>query len=332
MTTTWIVIGIAIPSALAIVFFILTIRNANRNKRAPGLLYAQKDCVALFDSIVKNMDKIEILYNAEPITPDLILLKGCFYNSGNDDLESSKIHRPVSADFGENVEVIECNISEKPDGSNVKKKIVDNQKIEFNWDLLKKTESFHFDILLKVKKKNGEKEKERVEKRLFKEIVFTHRITDLDKIDKAIFSSRRSSTKTQKNMFLGMMVLQSALLISLAVFFFVLQTHDLRFSYSDDTYENIEVKVRALTKDTISMRGLNEDFKKVVVLDDLISTRNNLKPIITIDKTERRLYWILLLMITGMLGFYSYFYFKEQRSIKRYKLIFGRKALDKTST
>ena len=178
MTTAYWVIGLAITSTLAIVFFILTLRSTNRSRRAPGLLYAQTDCVALFDSIVKNMDKIEIMYDAEPITQDLILLKGCFYNSGNDDLDSSKIHSPVSVDFGEKIEVIECNISEMPDGSTVEKKIIDNQKIEFNWDLLKKKESFHFDILLKDEKKNGEKEKERVEKGLFKKIVFTHRITN----------------------------------------------------------------------------------------------------------------------------------------------------------
>lgn len=329
MTTTWIVISIAIPSALAIVFFILTLRNINRNKRAPGLLYVQTDCVALFDSIVKTMDKIDIRYNAEPITPDLILLKGCFYNSGNDDIESSKIKSPVSVDFGEKVEVIEFNISEKPNGLNIKKEIIDNQKIEFNWDLLKKKESFHFDILLKVKEKNGEKEKDRAEMRIFKETVCTHRITNLDKIDRTVFSSRISSTKILRYILLIMMVFQAALLITLVVVFFVIATHDLRFSYSDDTYENIEVKLIALTKDTISMKGLNKEFKKVITLDELLSMR--LKPIITIDKSERRIYWILVLMLVGSVGFSGYLYFGEQRSIKRYKLIFGRKAQDKTS-
>jgi hypothetical protein len=159
-----------------IIFGLLGIVYVLKYRERVSLTYMEEDCIPLFRSIVKNMDGIDISYNNQRITPSLTLLKGCFINTGNKDIDKSIIHEPISLTLPENNKWLKTTTVSTSPGVQALHKIRDDSTLEFSWDLLKQNEFIKFDALIHAEEETADKVGSLVK--------FSQRITNLDKVER----------------------------------------------------------------------------------------------------------------------------------------------------
>src|SRR5205085_6381415 len=66
-------------------------------RRYPGRITLLKETsIGLFDSIVRNLPELAILYKGEPVSQSLVLLKGIFHNTGSIDITESMVEEKLT--------------------------------------------------------------------------------------------------------------------------------------------------------------------------------------------------------------------------------------------
>lgn len=181
---------ISIDTILAVIGLILSmyfgylgIKYAFKFRKKPEIIFLKNTSISLFKTIVKNLDDIEINFQGKKIQENLILFKGTFFNNGNVDIEKSVIHKPIEIELPNNYNWVSFKIIDTSEDLDVKIE-QNNNKLIFNWDLLKEGEFFTFDSLLEYKPEDQEKEVISIGRRLLKDLKISHRITDLKSINK----------------------------------------------------------------------------------------------------------------------------------------------------
>jgi hypothetical protein len=180
----------SIDTTLAIIGLIVTIllgylglKYTLKYRKKTEIIFLKNSSLSLFKTIVKNLDEIEINFQGKKINENLILFKGTFFNNGNIDIEKSIVYKPLEIELPDNYSWVSNKIIDSSDGLNIELKQVEN-KLIFQWDLLKEGEHFTFDSLVEYKAQEKESESINIGRKLLKDININHRITDLKKIKK----------------------------------------------------------------------------------------------------------------------------------------------------
>lgn len=188
-----------ILTIVGITLTIIGIKYTLKYGRRIKLTYIDEGCIPLFESIVKNIDRLEVMYKKEPVDPSLILIKGSFVNDGNVDIEETSIHEPVSMRLPDSYKWLQAKIVNSSPGVKTKYEIKDESILEFKWALLKENEFFSFNSLIKApvdNKKGRDKEKNsNTAKNILKLISFSHRITNLRSIKKETMATFRGEAE-----------------------------------------------------------------------------------------------------------------------------------------
>ncbi len=174
---------VGLPLGVTSIVFVFKYRNRRQ------LTYVDQGCLPLFESIVKSLDGIEILYNKKPIDPNLYFLRGSLANTGNVDIDKSSIYEPLCINLPPPYRWLKATVTKSSPGVNVHSEIRHDSTLEFKWDLLKSNEALSFNALIK-----GCSGKDGNETKTIPELIsFSHRITDLPRIMKVKESMSPSS-------------------------------------------------------------------------------------------------------------------------------------------
>lgn len=180
----------SIDTTLAIIGLIVTIflgylglKYTLKYRKKTEIIFLKNSSLSLFKTIVKNLDEIEINFQGKKINENLILFKGTFFNNGNIDIEKSIVYKPLEIELPDNYSWVSNKIIDSSDGLDIEIKQVEN-KLIFEWDLLKEGEYFTFDSLVEYKTQEKESENLNIGRKLLRDININHRITDLKKIKK----------------------------------------------------------------------------------------------------------------------------------------------------
>lgn len=168
---------------VTIVFGFLGLRYTLLDRRKTEVIFLKNASISLFKTIVKNLDDIEIKFRGSKINENLILFKGTLFNSGNVDIEKSIVHMPLEIELPSNYNWVSHNIIDMSEGLGLTAQISGN-KLIFEWDLLKEGEFFTFDSLIEYQSHKEDQSNLDVERKLVKNLIINHRITDLKKINK----------------------------------------------------------------------------------------------------------------------------------------------------
>ena len=155
---------------LTVMGIVIALKYRNRSQ----LTYVNQGCLPLFESIVKTIKGIDILYKKKAIGPSLYFLTGSFVNTGNLDIDRSTIHDPLSMKLPPAYKWLETRITKPSSGVNVNYKITNSSTLEFTWDLLKTNEAFSFNALIKATEGRMKSVKELIS--------LSHRITNVQSI------------------------------------------------------------------------------------------------------------------------------------------------------
>lgn len=265
------IIGIFVTVVLGYMGIRYTLQHRNYTK----LTYLQGGCFNLFNSIVENLDGIEVLYEKNPVNKDLIMLKGTFINTGSVDIDSQIIHEPITLKLPMNCEWLKYKVvAESSDeehqisDKNVSCGICDRRTIKFNWDLLKSNEFFKFDALIQIATNIEEPEKEKLVKDLVNSITINHRITNLGKVEKLNSEDFRKKTPFKKSIvFFSIM----PVIISCFMIFSVFYKPDYKILYNTTNHDISQITISTDRTGMLIVKGKDNKYKDKISAKELFT-------------------------------------------------------------
>lgn len=170
----------------------LGIKYTYKHKTITNLLFFENGCVSLFNSVMKDVEDVEIKYKGKKIDENLLLYKGTFFNSGNTDIDKTAIHKPIRLTLPDNFEWKKIKIIEQSHEININLNYDESEAI-FEWDILKENEYFTFDSLIEYKPAQVQPSDQPVTditNYLTKSIKIAHRITNLKSVERGDMPSK----------------------------------------------------------------------------------------------------------------------------------------------
>jgi hypothetical protein len=207
------ILGIA-GLIFTLIFGIYSIWVTKKTNKKVSLGLEKKECYSLFKQDINRL-KIDVKYNNEIVENYLILFKGVLINNGKTDIDKSRIYKPLQFKTKNNYRWLETNVYEKPIGSSILLKKLDDTTLELSWDLLKASEKIEFESLIEVPNNIAIDE---ISDDFYNSIEFDFRITDINQIDKLTeINSREKRNNRQGKKMLYISII--SLILGLYIFF-----------------------------------------------------------------------------------------------------------------
>ena len=265
-------LGIIITVIVGVIGIIYTYRIRN----IPKITFLEQDFFSLFESIIKNMDGINITFENIQINPSLLMLKASFINNGTIDIDSSMVHEPLKIKLPENCKWKRIKITKASPNVNINFKMSDIVT-EFDWDLLKRNEYFSFDALIEIidnQKESIEIDNEYIVK-IYEKISISHRITNLEKINEENLYSIMKSKRLKRLMFPLISTLVLGLVLLTLIFIVPDQSlSSTHYIIKDLKNNNMEIKLIYLKNDNILIKSIDNKYKEVLAVDEFVKRYN----------------------------------------------------------
>lgn len=247
-----------------------------RIRSIPKITFLEHDFFSLFEEIIKYMDGINITFENIQVGPSLLMLKASFINNGTVDIDSSMVHEPLKIKLPENCKWKRIKITKTSLNVNVNFKMSD-VTTEFDLDLLKKGEYFSFDALIEIidsPKESIETDYKYIEK-ISEKISISHRITNLEKINKENLYSIMKPGRLKGLVFELILLLVLGLVILTLLFVIPGQSlSSTHYIIKDLKNNNMEIKLIYLENDNILIKSIDGKYEEVLAVDEFVKRYN----------------------------------------------------------
>lgn len=194
------VAGITATIILGIWAIVITVRH----NRGVQITYAHDQAIALTDDITQNFPDLKVLFRDQPVSENLVLLKGYFINTGKKDISREMTEQQITLKLPSEFEWVESKVVECSPTLKATARVNGKTEISFETGLWKIREYFKFEALAKVPVVKADPDnlpKEYPTRRLVQAVTFSHRIAD----SKVIHETRvpRVPPRTGSLRFLG---------------------------------------------------------------------------------------------------------------------------------
>ena len=324
------IVGI-IGAILTLLFGIYSIKISRRENKQHQLSFSKVQCLSLFDSIVENIDGIEVNYKQSPINKSIILFEARIENKGFKDVDSSGIHSPLRIIIGQNFNFLECKVSDISENINASAIIVGINEIEVKWDLLKKNEFIQFTTLIKEVGTKTQQVEENDEKKIrlselfYDTIKFDFRITNIDKIFKASFEPQKEQQKranVNRRWIMGGIVCLLGLFTMIYGFYKPIISGDLvgfrLLDKSDNTQKEYDISTFLDENGQMKLSSYDKEFEESMLIDDFSKNYE----IVGVSKHENKSHVLkYMFSIFGLIYFLfgCYFLYSNYRKYKEIK-------------
>ncbi len=286
---------------LAAISVILVLKYRDRIQ----LTYIDQGCLPLFESIVKSIEGIEILYKKKAIDPSLHLLTGSFANTGNLDIDRSAIYDPLSINLPSTYKWLQARITKSPSGVNANYEIKSGSTLEFRWDLLKTNEAFSFNALIKAPKAKI--------KSIMKLMSFSHRITNLQRITKETLSGpvRRLRMQRFRLRFPTLMLAAGVFfLVTFGYFLPIKRIHHLLERPSSG--KTLQALIRPGRDNLLRIKVRDDGLSEQIKTEDF-SSKYKISGLILEDQLDLLIYMVVLLYFLPGGGLFCWTYYRRRR-------------------
>ena len=267
-----VLLGIIVTIIVGVMGIIYTYRI----RSIPKITFLEHDFFSLFEEIIKYMDGINITFENIQVGPSLLMLKASFINNGTVDIDSSMVHEPLKIKLPENCKWKRIKITKTSPNVNVNFKMSD-VITEFDLDLLKKSEYFSFDALIEIidsPKESIETDYKYIEK-ISEKISISHRITNLEKINKENLYSIMKSGRLKGLVFELILLLVMGLVILTLLFVIPGQSlSSTHYIIKDLKNNNMEIKLIYLKNDNILIKSIDGKYEEVLAVDEFVKRYN----------------------------------------------------------
>jgi hypothetical protein len=175
--TIFAIAGIAVTVILGIWAIVINMRY-NKNVQ---ITYAHELAIALTDDITQNFPNLKVLFHNQPVSDNLVLLKGYFINTGKKDISREMIEKQITMKLPNDFEWVECKVVEHSPTLKATANMTGKTEISFDTGLWKMREYLKVEALAKVPVVKADPDnlpKDYPTRRLLNALTFPHRITD----------------------------------------------------------------------------------------------------------------------------------------------------------
>lgn len=141
------IISTVIGIVSGIIFTYWGIWYSKKLKDKHSLSLVNEQLISLVTTFQDKFETIKIEFT-HSTNKNQYYYRGAIMNTGTTDLDKSRMYRPLEIVFPEDCKVNECIIAKQSNEKINIKNVVEDNKILFEWDLLKPKESFLFECLI----------------------------------------------------------------------------------------------------------------------------------------------------------------------------------------
>ncbi|MBI3090827.1 MAG: hypothetical protein HYY96_09180 [Candidatus Tectomicrobia bacterium] len=293
-------------------------------RRYPGrITFIIEDIIGLFDTIVKNLPELRILYNEAPVTPSLVFLKAAMLNRGKKDIDASMVETPITLYLPEHYRWLTSRVVSTSHDVNADVDIKDERSLQVIISgLFRVGEYIRIEILAEVPPGNELSGDSQVSmsNKLQNAITLQHRIPDTRMIEVRDLEFRGVGARKLKR------VMPLFAIVILLAFLFASKLlpedfpAELVYDYQTENGQVIKVAISPKSDNTVKLRGLEERFNAVLPVEQFIelSRINKRVRVDTVNKyLARFLFAIFVAMPMMLLTSLYYSEFWEKRKIRK---------------
>ncbi len=252
-----------------IVFGVWGIIIVVRRKYPGQLTYIKESNIGLFDSIVKNLPGLSVLYNNAPVGQGLVLIKGAILNTGSKDITNEMVEQKLTFALPEGFRWLTAKIVGNS-GNAVGAIDIQDRSLVFTTGLFRCNESIRFQAIAEVPVQNAKEgqQKQGIEERLDEALSISHRIADTQKVSSFELPNNDFSKRRRRRwliMSIATLVL-AAFTIGLSYFRGV--PVEARFMVNDTNAIPHEVQIRKDINGIMTLKGVSDGFRKQITPDE----------------------------------------------------------------
>lgn len=296
----------------------LTLRS-----RYPGeISFVREQTIALFDEIVKNVPDLAVLYKDNPVSANVVMVRGAFVNTGKKDIAPGMVEKPLTMKLPEGARWLSTSVVSYSPDVKAKVEVVAENALELSGGLFRRKEYVRFQALAEMGPPSPNGSKDSAEKRVEKSLTFQHRIQDTRPV-KAI--ELRGTEKLKPR------IKREAILLGLAAVVVavvsILALHDgigyvLAYQFDTGRGRAAEVAISGVRVDSVSVRALGGGYRATMPLGEFLSRREGV-PTIERDRTAYLLFAVAPFLYVLALGAPLLLRLREYRTQRRLMQFLG---------
>jgi hypothetical protein len=302
---------------LTFLFGVFTVYIYVIRKNKYQITYLEKECIPLYQSIDRNLDKIEIQYNGKPISKETVLIKSSIVNTGIYDIDGATVHDPLVMVFPEKIDLLEVEVSERPENSKVEVTAIDSNRIKIKWDLLKASESFSLDYLLRLDKIDEQHDEIRLfnelMNKIYHSISFRFRITNLGAIKKECLHEMPREKYLKRPLYPS--IVGMVIGLALAIYGFMPIHRETHYLIKEKDRGIMEVVIIPSSQNTVKIVGVGNDYRSEQKIDTLEEV------VIKIATNKKAMLTFVIMGFSYFVVFSILFLFFYKKFLKRKKLV-----------
>ncbi len=257
-------------------------------RRYPGqITFVREQTIALFDAIVKNLPELAVLYMEVPVSPNVVLIRGSFVNTGTKDISPSMIEGPLTLSLPAGSKWLSASVIATSPDVRASLDVQNLNAAVLTSGLLRCKEFIRFQALAEMalpEATPGRSVAGSLEERLEGSLSFEHRIEDTRPVRSLELQETKHLSKQLKR-YLLLPVAGLAVAAALGVVF-VLMGWPNRFVYDLKTGNNqpMPVTVEPRRGGLVRVESLDGKLKATMALDEFFS-KSREHPVIVEDKS-----------------------------------------------
>ena len=285
-----------------LIFGLLSIYLFARRKYPGRLVFMEEQCLPLFEDLVKNLPRMQVLYDDKPVSDNLVLLKGLILNVGSKDVSREMIEQPLQIVVSDGFKWLAAKIVSSSPGVKGRVTTLGEATLEFDLGLFRCEECIRFEALVEVPRNAPEGTEPATE---FRRIMsFRHRIADTAKVEKRPMPGPASPWETIFQ-FIFLLIFALATIAVLQS-----QSSERRLYYvAPNSTATDTVEASPINATQIKLKGVNSKYETVIPM----SLFKTFSPIIG----PRRRNWVFRTYIACIFMILGGFVFSETKKYFR---------------
>lgn len=273
------IIGFVVTLFLGILGIIYTIRV-----KLSEITFVPDQFIFLVDNLLSEYEDIKISYNEHLIDKNISLIKGTFINTGKDDIDFKNAEKNIKILFSEGAKIVKARIVNKSEELKVKLN-TENNIIEVKAGIFKRDEFFIFEAIISFPSDVNFKKID--SKNIYSIIDFEHRVKNLKRIKKSqitidnVSAFDKNITRFFTFVLIPLLIFGNTFLNPRKLAPMTLKSMEISYLLFDESSsDSFLVSIFPIASDSISISGLNDNYNKVVSIDDFYY-KLRWKPLIT---------------------------------------------------
>jgi hypothetical protein len=248
-------------------------------QRYPGRLsFVKESCLGLFDSIVKNLPELSVLYEDTPVKENLVLLKAYLLNTGRKDIAEGMTEEPLHIVVPDSFRCVTARVVSSSPNVRATVNIMSDTTLQFDIGLFRCDEHIRLEALVEVPEAGAtpaSKPERKPSARLVESLTFHHRIADTGKVHSTEIPPR-TNRRLRRLLSIAVLYLVGLPLVYAATYWYLGRPGRLDYQFESKEGKTVHVRVSPRLSGQVRLNGVGSPYEETMSLQEF--TARNMGP------------------------------------------------------